>query len=205
MSTVPATAVASLKSLFWRQSHAATDAPITATELQRRYLPVVYSYVSARLPCVADAEDVCAEVFAAAFAGLRSAPTRPGTATDDPLRAWLFGIARRKIADVYRKRARKPEGSADSLPPQPFANAPESGVLADEAARTLQAILATLPELQSEALRLKYVEELSLAEIGVVLQKSPNAVSQLLFRARQTVRQRGATYFSDPDTEETNP
>ena len=202
MSTIPV--AASLKSLLFGKSRA--DAvPITATELQRRYLPAVFGYVSSRLPNVADAEDVCADVFAAAFTAVRSAPTRAATPTDDPVRAWLFGIARRKLADAYRKRSRRPEASLDALPPEPFTNAPESGALAAEAARTLRTILTALPEAQGEALRLKYVEELSLTEISVVLQKSPNAVSQLLFRARQTVRERGATYFTDLDTEETNP
>ncbi len=46
---------------------------------------------------------------------------------------------------------------------------------------------------------MKYLEELSLVEIGIVLGKSPNAVGQLLHRARQTVRERGNAYFGEDE------
>ncbi len=72
---------------------------------------------------------------------------------------------------------------------------PEADVLTKEAAKELDELLDTLPTLQREALLLKYVDELSLVEIGKTLNKSPNAVGQLLHRARQTMRERGSRYF----------
>jgi RNA polymerase sigma-70 factor (ECF subfamily) len=178
---------------FWRR-HPADAAP-TAAELHRQYLRAVLSYVSARLGAGDEAEDVAADVFGAAFKNLRSCPRRAPDESGDPVRAWLFGIARRKVADVYRRRARRPEAALGSELPAPEQQAPEARALAEEAARTLRAILDELPEMQREALRLKYLEELSLVEIGLVLGKSPAAVAQLLHRARQAVRTRGERYF----------
>lgn len=183
---------------FWKIH--ATVPPLSAADLQHRYLSAVLNYVSVRIAAGMDAEDITAEVFTAAFTSLRSCPNRTTTDGDDPVRAWLFGIARRKLADAYRKRTRRPEISLDIAHPAPPQQNPESRALAEEATETLQAIMDALPEIQREVLRLKYLEELSLKEIGWVLGKSPNAVSQLLHRARQTVRERGNDYFGNDIT-----
>jgi RNA polymerase sigma-70 factor (ECF subfamily) len=187
---------------------------VSADELQQRYLGAVLNYVAGRIgrSDVAEAEDITAEVFAAAFASRHRCPVpdaaAPSTAAgdDDPARAWLFGIARRKIADSYRSRARRPQTTVPALSethPAPEGQSPEPRFLADEAAQKLHAILSTLPDDQREALRLRYIDELSLGDIGRILGKSPNATGQLLHRARQSMRTRGADYFgTDPDTEE---
>ena len=185
---------------------AIADAPVlTAAEIQRRYLPAVYGYVSARLANSAEAGDTTADVFAAAFAGLHRAP-KPAApdAESDPVRAWLFGIARRKVADALRGRSRRPqeplgEREAEMLAAPP-GDSPEAKALTREAAHTLRGILETLPEIQREALCLRYAEELSADEIGAVMRKSANAVRQILHRARETVRTRGAFYFA-PDSD----
>ncbi len=173
----------------------------TADELQRRYLPAVLNYVAARVGRgdTAEAEDITAEVFAAAFTFLHRCPELEGSAPSisehDPARAWLLGIARRKTCDSYRRRARRPQDTLTERYPAPSEQSPESQVLAEEAARTLYEILSTLPDEQREALCLRYIDELSLGDMGRLLGKSPNAVAQLLHRARQSMRVRGAAYF----------
>jgi RNA polymerase sigma factor (sigma-70 family) len=180
---------------------AATPAP-TAGDLHRSYLGAVLRYVNARIGPGAEADDITADVFGAAFAALHRCPRPAADPDHDPVRAWLFGIARRKLADAFRRRTRRPETALRSTVPAPDHQAPPCRLLADEAARTLQTILDDLPDLQREALRLKYLEELSLVEIGLILRKSPGAVSQLLHRARQAVRARGAAYFGNAGGEE---
>lgn len=169
----------------------------SAADLQHRYLGTVFNYVVARIGAGAEAEDITAEVFSAAFRGLHQCPRQPATDDHDPVRAWLLGIARRKLADVYRRRTRRPESALDVTLPAPTSESPEALALAEEATQTLRAILEELPELQREVLRLKYLDELTLVEIGMVLGKSPNAVGQLLHRARQAVRERGIAYFGE--------
>lgn len=200
MSTIPIKLPERISLLFWKPRDSVV--PLSATELQRRYLTVVFRYVSARIQGGTEAEDITADVFSSAFTTISSIPKRVATGDDDPVRAWLFGIARRKIADAYRRRTRRPEVVLDQTIADSLHNAPESQILADEATRTLRMILDTLPEVQKEAMRLKYVEDLSVEEIGWVLGKSPNAVGQLLHRARLTVRERGASYFTEDESEE---
>src|SRR4051794_38171511 len=87
---------------FWTKRTADLPAP-SAVDLHQRYLAPVLNYVAARIGAGAEAEDVTAEVFGAAFAALHKCPRHPPTESEDPVRAWLFGIARRKLADVFRR------------------------------------------------------------------------------------------------------
>ena len=168
---------------------------LTPEALSARYLTGVLRYVAARVGAGPEAEDIAAEVFVAAYAGWKKCPApAPEGSEHDPIRAWLFGIARRKVADVLRRRQRRPESPlSESTLAAPF----EHGVLEEEATQQLHALLATLPDDQREALRLKYVEELSLVEIGLILKRSPAAVGTLLHRARTAARERGRTYFEE--------
>jgi RNA polymerase sigma-70 factor, ECF subfamily len=182
--------------LPWRRTLAIEK--LTPGELPTRYLAVVVRYASARLGPGAEAEDVAAEVFVAAFASWKHCPTPTSeTADHDPVRAWLFGIARRKVADALRRRQRHPESELSEQ--RAGGGSPEVELLGDEALEQLKAILAALPDDQREALRLKYIEELSLVEMGIVLKRSPAAVGQLLHRARAAARARGSAYFEETE------
>src|SRR5262249_57167997 len=81
----------------------------TAAELHERSLPDVYRYVFQRVPRVEEAEDITAEVFAAAAAGL------PRFRGQCPPRLWLLGIARRQIAAALRRRTARRETLASEL------------------------------------------------------------------------------------------
>src|SRR5207249_10407808 len=71
--------------------------------LHDRYLQAVFTYVSCHVPDRSEAEDITAEVFAAALAAL------PRFRGDSGHYAWLLGIARRKIVDATRRRRHRRE------------------------------------------------------------------------------------------------
>src|SRR5437660_11675814 len=82
---------------------------ITAAALHERYLEEVYRYVLRHVSGIEAAEDITAEVFAAAAAGVsrfrgQSLPY-----------VWLLSIARRKIIDFRRRRTARPEMLASEL------------------------------------------------------------------------------------------
>jgi RNA polymerase sigma-70 factor, ECF subfamily len=185
----------------WAARSRSRPQPWSAALLDRRYRQAVLRYASARVGAGSEAEDVVAETFAAALARLDAcpAPVEEG-AEHDPARAWLLGIARRKVADALRQKTRRRETALSETLNAPASQRPEPQALADEAARTLQAILEGLPADQREALLLKYVDGLSLIEMGRVMGRSSRAASQLLYRAREAVRRQGATYFSAEET-----
>src|SRR2546423_4979216 len=81
--------------------------PTNAVHLQDAHLAAVFAFVSRRVPSREDAEDVTIETFAAAFRGFHK--VRGDT------RLWLYGIARRKIADLLRKKSRSAQKLDESL------------------------------------------------------------------------------------------
>jgi len=172
---------------------------LEAAALHARYLDDVYRYVARRVPQREEAEDITAETFAAAFEAL---PKFRGQC--EP-RLWLYGIARRKIADAFRRRTRRHETltseideQADRVLPVPRAVAGDEPAMAFnqiEANHKIRALMAVLKEEQREVLLLKYVEGLSINEIAVVMGRSSAAINSLLQRARATVFQQGQEYF----------
>lgn len=177
---------------------------VTAAELHERYLGDVFRYVLRRVPRQEEAEDITAEVFAAATAGL------PRFRGQCPPHLWLLGIARRQIAIALRRQAARRETLASELDAEaPGANAiwealaqaegPEVTLVRAEARSVVRELLALLTPDQREALLLQYMEGLSIAEIAMVMERSPGAVHGLLHRARATLYQRGQEYFLGDD------
>ncbi|MBB6053997.1 RNA polymerase sigma-70 factor (ECF subfamily) [Armatimonas rosea] len=169
----------------------------TPTELLDRYFPLVLGYVSARLGPGPEAEDTAIAVFGELCLHPKRLPNSTPTEADDPARAYLVGMARRKVALVLRLRGRRREQPLEEPVVSVSVATPESAALGGESQEQLRAALARLPELQREVLLLKYREELSLIEIGQVLGKKPNAVGQLLHRAREALRKEVGDYFDD--------
>lgn len=142
--------------------------------LREKHLAALLAYAQRRLGNRDDAEDAVAEVFGAAYSNLNRCPAPEWE------RAWLFGIARHKVADALRKRQKRAEVTLDTVAEQ---QAPLDQYT------EVHAFLGTLRPEWREVLLLKYVEELSLAEIGRVLGKSEKAVSSLLQRARAAAQE----------------
>ena len=69
--------------------------------LYERALPQVYGYLVPRTPTTAVAEDLTGETFLAAVSAVQR-----GTVPDLTV-AWLVGVARHKLVDHWRRRARE--------------------------------------------------------------------------------------------------
>jgi RNA polymerase sigma-70 factor (ECF subfamily) len=158
--------------------------------LQTRCLDSVFSYLLLHCPRREDAEDLTAEVFVAAIASIER------YRGDARIETWLIGIARRKVVDAARKRSRRPEVLASDLGDFPAYGDSGTAVPPDEAlaqrerlASVRRAVLQ-LPEPQREALWLRCVHQLSLAETARVLHRSENAIKGLLRRAKLAVQDR---------------
>lgn len=116
----------------------------------RRHYRDVYGFVRRRTASADEAEEITAEVFEAAVAGLDR--FQPGPT---PVLAWLYTVARRRLADEARRRSRAPHAIAP----------PEAGYGADVAA-AVRAAIGALPEAQRRVVVLKLVRGLSFAEIA---------------------------------------
>ena len=137
--------------------------------LFEEHFDAVYRFLSRRLGNPDDAKDVAADTFAAAV--IKRCPR--GVAP----RCWLYGIARRKLADALRKQRRY-----ENLDP----NMPDPSNL--EASISLRRSIEALPPNQRDAFLLQALEDLSVEEIAHVMRRSRTSVKALLQRARETLR-----------------
>jgi DNA-directed RNA polymerase specialized sigma24 family protein len=75
---------------------ASSDPAAHVDDLYERYARALLGYLRHRLPSLADAEDVLAEVFLAAL--------RSSNLGETPGVGWLMIVTHRRIADFYRER-----------------------------------------------------------------------------------------------------
>lgn len=145
------------------------------------YRPLL-AYARRRTDTVADAEEVVAETLLVAWRRPRE------LLRDDPL-PWLYGVARRVLANQRRGRERlsRLRRTLAASPPL-SADGPVEQAESREETRTVLGALARLPERDREVLRLALWEELSHAQIAVSLGCSANAAALRLHRARQRLR-----------------
>ncbi len=144
-------------------------------------LPQVYGYLLPRCGGqVPLAQDLTAETFLAAVRAVRSG------APPDPLSvAWLVGVARHKLADHWRRQAREARKLAAVADFDETTDDPWEVRLDALRARTTLEVLA--PQHRA-ALTLRYVDDLPVAEVATLLQRSLHATEALLGRAKAAFR-----------------
>jgi len=135
----------------------------------------VYTYVARRVRGRHEAEDLTADVFREALAGIGKFEWR-----GVPFAAWLLRIAARVIADYFKRSGR--EAGDLAAAPEPSA--------ADEVERSamLFQLLERLPEAQFRVIHMRFVEQKSIREIAQELERSEGAVKQLQLRAIENLR-----------------
>jgi RNA polymerase sigma-70 factor, ECF subfamily len=142
------------------------------------YRPLL-AYALRRTDEAADAEDVVAETMLVAWRRQRDLP-----AGEDAI-PWLYGVARRVLANQRRSRARRRR--LERLL-QPLLRQSTH----QEEIEPVDAVIAAtrrLPPSDQEVLRLAAWENLSHAQIGTVLGCSENAATLRLHRARRRLRE----------------
>ncbi len=125
------------------------------------------------------ARDVVAETFLIAWRKLADVPAEPGLA--EP---WLYGVARRVLANADRSQRRMLRVAARLSQQGQEVEAPDPAAGIAERARLAQA-LQRLAEPDREALRLVGWEELDLAGAALAMGCSRSAMAVRLHRARR--------------------
>lgn len=108
---------------------------------------------------------------------------------------WMFSIMHRLVLNERRGRARRAavfhSQQPEETPNEPLSpDFPSSNVAATELAAAIDAALAQLPKEQRTAVVLRRYEEMPYEEIAEVLGTSVSSVKSLLFRARQSLREK---------------
>ena len=173
-----------------RLVEAAQADPARFEALYRKYLAQVYNYAFYELRDHHEAEDATERTFLSALANLgrfeeRARPVDGEGAST--FRVWLFQIARNAVAERRRRQRRRPEAPLEAAATiaAPIDLEADAG-LRDEAAAALRAV-ERLPGDRRRALILRFVDEMTTAEIAGILGRSEGAVRVLIHRGLRSV------------------
>ncbi|MFZ5853485.1 MAG: RNA polymerase sigma factor [Chloroflexota bacterium] len=169
---------------------AARRDPARFDALYRKYLAQVYSFAYYELGDHHQAEDATERTFLQALAALPRFEERALPADGEgasTFRVWLFQIARNAVANQRRGRRRHPDLplEAAAMIADPL-DVEGRAAVRDEALAAWAAV-GRLPADRRRALVLRFVEEMSTAEIAGVLGRSEGAVRVLIHRALRSV------------------
>ena len=146
--------------------------------LYRRHCDAVLRYALRRTD-PETARDVAAETFLIAWRRQDVVP-----AEDAEARPWLYGVARKVLANAERSRRRTENLTARLHQERRTASAADIASVAAETSR-LAVALATLTETDQEVLRLVGWEELDLAGAALAMGCSRGTMAVRLHRARR--------------------
>jgi RNA polymerase sigma factor (sigma-70 family) len=145
------------------------------TEQYRR----VFRFVRRRVGSADTAEDVTQEVFASMAASLAVS----ARSAEPPL-AWLYTVARRRIADEARRLSRGSVVSLELVEPAEDRTDAYGG----EVARALDAAVAALPEGQRRVVLERLIQGRRFSDIAASLQISEEACRMRFMRGLQQLR-----------------
>lgn len=168
--------------------NAAKTDPVAFGELYRRYVERIYNYIYYRTGSVHDAEDLTGKVFFKAMNHI-SRYKHMGL----PFSAWLYRIAHNLVANYHRDRSKTQEISLDNVPGNALTQKdlqPEKRIVKSQEVEDLLEVIRELSPNRQELIILKFVDQLSNAEIGQIMRKSEGAIKSLYHRTLIELRGR---------------
>lgn len=140
-------------------------------QLTNEWSPRLYRYLRCNLPTVEDVEDVLSDTM---IATVQSIKTFDGNVA---ISTFIYSIAKRKVADFWRKRK-----DVSELTETYSISGPNSMGM------ELQEALNELPDTSRQALILRYYVGMGVDEVAEVLGKSYKATESLLSRGRSRLQ-----------------
>jgi RNA polymerase sigma-70 factor, ECF subfamily len=169
---------------------AARADPAQFDALYRKYLAQVYSYAFYELGDRHEAEDATERTFLAALANLprfeeRARPMDGEGAST--FKVWLFTIARNVVAERRRRRRRRPETTLDTVADLAAPLDLEADAARRDEGRAALRAVSRLTGDRRRAVVLRFVDEMSTAEIAGIMGRSEGSVRVLIHRALRNV------------------
>jgi RNA polymerase sigma-70 factor (ECF subfamily) len=150
-------------------------------EIYRRHAEQVYAYIFYRIGDRTAAEDLAADVFVRAIAGIQRYEWR-GT----PLLAWLYRIAHNVTAD-HRKAAARRSARETAEAPDEIEERVDHLQALDERSDMMRAI-RSLTDDQQQVLLLRFYGGMSNTQVSKVVGKPETAVKALQARGLRSLR-----------------
>ena len=156
--------------------------PQAITKIHETYFPAVYRYARYRTGDDAVAEDLASETFIRLLEALHA-----GRGPRSSLRGWLMGTVSNLVNDYFRVVYNKPAETLQETIPARSGNPVFQSEQSDKQELIRAAILNLTLE-QQHVLALRFGSGSSLVETAEVMDKKPNAIKQLQFRALKALR-----------------
>lgn len=150
-------------------------------QLYDRYLDIIYGFVYRRVDSRETAEDLVGDVFVKAWGRL---DTFSWQGVD--IVAWLITIARNRVYDHYKASSTRYETPVDIAPESAAMAAPddpERVTTSRDLAQALGAALKRLKDSHREVIELRFVHDLSVAEVAAAMDRTVGATKALQYRA----------------------
>ncbi|GAP20596.1 sigma-70 family RNA polymerase sigma factor [Leptolinea tardivitalis] len=154
------------------------------SHLYERYVNRIYSYIYYRTGNTTDAEDLTARVFQRAMGRITHYSDK-----GVPFSAWLYRIAHNLVANWHRDNSRRQEVALDDQPNLVMTGEhPEKQVVYDQEVEKLISVIRRLSPERQQLIVLKFVQQLSNAEIALIMSKSEGAIKSLYHRTLLELR-----------------
>jgi RNA polymerase sigma-70 factor (ECF subfamily) len=161
---------------------AACSDPIVFNQLYLAHVRPVYRYIFFKVGDVKQTEDLTAQVFLEALECL------PRYRHNGHFSAWLFGIARHKVADYYRTRHLELPIEGTDVESYKKSDTLSTLIQIEEAQR-ISKFVHQLDEQDQELLRLRFVAELNFGEIAQLVNSNMEATKKRFYRLLAHIRQ----------------
>lgn len=155
-------------------------------EFYKTYSPRLMRYLRKKLPRKEDSEEVLNDIFFAAIDELHL------FREDSNVNTWLFGIARNKIVDFYRKRKIKSVLLSQVPMLEIIANEinqPEFQFELNKIRDKIEKAFNSISIQYQKILHLRYEDRMPVKELAVIFDLSFKATESMLFRARRSFQQ----------------
>jgi len=156
--------------------------PQAISRIHETYFPVVYRYAQYRLGDKTVAEDLASETFIRLLEA-----SHAGRGPRTSLRGWLMGTVSNLVNDYFRVFYNKPMESLQEEIPGRNGNPVFQSEQSERQGVIRAAMLNLTPE-QQHVLALRFGGCCSLVETAEIMNKNPNAIKQLQYRALKALR-----------------
>lgn len=154
--------------------------PDAFSDLYRKYINKIYSYIAYRVSDQAEAEDLCSHVWEKVLKHLpKFNPNHEAS-----FKAWLYRIAQNTLTDYYRKSS-----SRKHVPLEKIYSLPDKGSTPSESTKNkmileqLRHIIDTLPKKQAKVVSLRLFGQFTNKEISTMLNTTEKTVASNYCRA----------------------
>jgi RNA polymerase sigma-70 factor (ECF subfamily) len=144
----------------------------------------IYDYIIRRVGNHSDAEDITMQVFAQGLKAISSYEDRGYS-----VKAWLYRIAHNAVVDYFRGQRQQVDLDGAAEIPDEDVDIERTAIDRDNI-RGLYGEIVKLPTAQAEVLVLRFIEDRSVSETAMILEKKEVTVRALQFKGIKSLRNR---------------